>query len=43
MADYRIIDAKSPGAVAAIRDRSDLSAGSKRKILGENAARLYRL
>lgn len=41
--DYWHFDAKFPGAVAAIKDRDTLSENDKRKVLGENAARLYRL
>ncbi|MBI3744597.1 MAG: amidohydrolase family protein [Chloroflexi bacterium] len=39
--DYWHFDAKFPGAVAAIKDRTTLRESAKRKILGANAARLY--
>lgn len=41
--DYWHFDAKFPGAVAAIRDRKTLSERAKSKVLGENAARLYKI
>jgi len=41
--DYWHWDGKFPGAVSEIADRKDLKASLKRKLLGENAARLYRL
>lgn len=39
--DYPHHDATFPGAVAELKDRQDLPEEAKRKILGENAARLY--
>ena len=39
--DYIHFDSTFPGTVAAIKDRKGLSASAKRKILGENAKRLY--
>lgn len=41
--DYPHWDAVFPGAVKEIRERAGLSESAKRKILGENAARLYGL
>jgi uncharacterized protein len=38
--DYPHWDAEFPGSVAAIRDREDLDAGTRRAILGDNARRL---
>jgi uncharacterized protein len=38
--DFPHYDAIFPGAVAAVRDRQDLSEETKRLILGENASRL---
>jgi predicted TIM-barrel fold metal-dependent hydrolase len=41
--DYPHPDGIFPGVVAALRDRDDLSESSKAKILGLNAARLYKV
>jgi predicted TIM-barrel fold metal-dependent hydrolase len=41
--DYPHPDAIFPGAARAIRDRTDIPEESKRKILGENAAKFYGL
>ena len=41
--DYPHWDATFPGVTKMILDRKDLSADTKRKIMGENAARLLRL
>jgi predicted TIM-barrel fold metal-dependent hydrolase len=41
--DYPHFDMKFPGAVAALRDRDELSAEAKRKILCESPARLYKV
>lgn len=41
--DYPHWDATFPGVTKMILDRNDLSADTKRKIMGENAARLLRL
>src|SRR5262249_56120363 len=41
--DYPHPDGIFPGVVAALRDRDDLSDSSKAKILGLNAARLYKV
>ncbi|MBI3077440.1 MAG: amidohydrolase [Deltaproteobacteria bacterium] len=41
--DYAHFDCKFPKSVQIILERADLSEGTKRKILRENAARLYRL
>lgn len=41
--DYLHHDAKWPGSVACIQERTDLSAKDKAKILGGNAATMYRL
>lgn len=41
--DYLHWDADFPGTVAAIKNNRGLSEASKRKVLGENAARLYGL
>jgi len=41
--DYPHWDAKLSGAPKAVIDRPDISADTKRKIMGENAARLLRL
>jgi uncharacterized protein len=41
--DYPHWDAKLSGSPQAVIDRSDISADCKRKIMGENAARLLRL
>ena len=41
--DYPHWDATFPGVTDMILNRDDLSADAKRKIMGENAARLLRL
>ncbi|MBI3076934.1 MAG: amidohydrolase family protein [Deltaproteobacteria bacterium] len=41
--DYAHFDSKFPKSVKIMLERADLSEGAKRKILRENAARLYRL
>lgn len=41
--DYPHFDMKFPGAVAAVRDRKDLSTQAKKKILYETPARLYKI
>lgn len=41
--DYPHFDMKFPGAVAAVRDRKELSAEAKRKIMYETPARLYKI
>jgi predicted TIM-barrel fold metal-dependent hydrolase len=41
--DYPHFDMKFPGAVAAVRDRKELSPQAKRKILYETPARLYQI
>jgi hypothetical protein len=41
--DYPHWDAVFPGAVKEVREQTGLSKSAKRKILGENAARLYGL
>ena len=41
--DYPHTDSKFPESVRAVRERDDISEESKVKVLGENAARFYRL
>lgn len=41
--DYPHFDMKFPGAVAAVRDRKELSAEARKKILYETPARLYKI
>jgi predicted TIM-barrel fold metal-dependent hydrolase len=41
--DYPHFDMKFPGAVAAVRDRAELSAEAKQKILCDTPARLYKV
>jgi len=41
--DYPHPDHQFEGAVGQIADRADLSDNAKRKILGENAARAFKL
>jgi predicted TIM-barrel fold metal-dependent hydrolase len=41
--DYPHFDMKFPGAVAAVRDRKDLSQKAKKKILYDTPARLYQI
>ena len=41
--DYPHWDATFPGVTKMILDRTDMSAATKRKVMGENAARLLRL
>ena len=41
--DYWHIDAKFPGTVAYLSGRDDLSGEAKGRILGENAAELFKL
>jgi predicted TIM-barrel fold metal-dependent hydrolase len=41
--DYSHWDCICPDSVKAIASRGDLSDGVKRKLLGENAARLFKL
>jgi predicted TIM-barrel fold metal-dependent hydrolase len=41
--DYPHFDMKFPGAVAAVRDRKELSSKAKKKILYETPARLYQI
>src|SRR5262245_18839018 len=41
--DYNHSDSKFPHAVEGVMERKDLSAALKTKIMGENAAKLYRL
>jgi predicted TIM-barrel fold metal-dependent hydrolase len=41
--DYPHWDAKLSGSPQAVMDRPDLNSDTKRKIMGENAARLLRL
>jgi predicted TIM-barrel fold metal-dependent hydrolase len=41
--DYPHFDMKFPGAVAAVRDRKELSPKAKKKILYETPARLYQI
>jgi predicted TIM-barrel fold metal-dependent hydrolase len=41
--DYPHFDMKFPGAVAAVRDRDELSTEAKKKILHDTPARLYKL
>ncbi|HXG52962.1 MAG TPA: amidohydrolase family protein [candidate division Zixibacteria bacterium] len=41
--DYNHSDSKFPGAVKEVMERTDLPAETKAKLMGENAARLYRI